>query len=126
MKTTAWIASAAAGLLINAVLATASQAEAAKVPEAAIQFANHGGIRDWNALDDNGIWVQGNSNKWYYATFIGPCTGLRFETTVAFVPGANGTLDRWSAVKTHNTGRCQFKSMTASDTPPPSLRKPKE
>jgi hypothetical protein len=123
MKSNAWMAATATALFIGAGLTSGVQA-ATNAPEVTIPFANRDGIRNWNVLDDHGIWIQGNGNKWYYASFASPCTGLRFETTVGFVPGPDGALDRWSALETHSTGRCRFKSLTASDTPPPASGKP--
>lgn len=121
MKSNAWISGALAGL---ALVSLASHSMAATgAPEASIPFADHDGIRDWNALDDKGIWVQNNAGKWFYGTFASPCIGLKFENTVGFLPGPTGTLDRWSAVSTHNSGKCRLQSLKASDTPPPSLRK---
>ena len=92
----------------------------AAAPEVAIPFANRGGIRDWNAVDDKGIWIQSVRGQWYYATFFAPCTGIQFETAVRFLPGATGTLDKGSALLSRQTGRCRFASLMASDTPPPA------
>lgn len=95
----------------------------ADAPEASIPFANRGGIRDWNAIDDKGIWIQSIRGQWYYATFFGPCTGIHFQQAVRFLPGTTGTLDKWSAVVNRQTGRCRFSSLKASAEPPPSTRK---
>jgi hypothetical protein len=122
MKSTTWAALAVttlAALVAGNGLTLAASTQAAAAPEAAISFANHGGIRDWNALDDKGIWIQSVRRQWYYATFFGPCTGLQFETAVRFLPGPTGTLDKWSGVLSRQSGRCRFSSLKASDTPPP-------
>jgi hypothetical protein len=90
----------------------------AKPEEVSIPFANHGGIRDWRADGDRGIWVQDIHNKWYYGRFMSPCIGLQFAEAVRFRTGPAGELDRWGAVRARNTGNCVFTSFVRSDGPP--------
>jgi hypothetical protein len=130
-RKTGWIASAA--LLAAAGLAMAEAtptpkpvAGAARPPEASIAFANRGGIRDWQADSDRGMWVQDNHNRWYYGRFMGPCLGLQFAEAVRFRTGASDQLDRWSSVRARDTGNCTFTSFVLSDGPPRKVdRKPK-
>ena len=95
----------------------------AKPREARISFANEGGIRDWQADGDRGIWVQDNHRHWYYGKFMSPCTGLQFVYAVRFKTGAAGELDRFGAVRARDTGNCTFTSFTESEGPP---KKPKK
>ena len=93
-------------------------------PQASIPFASmQGSIRDWQADEDKGVWIQANGKRWYYATFFSPCRSLQFENAVGFMPGSSGTLDRWGALYTPSTGKCQFTSLVASSGPPPKPRK---
>jgi hypothetical protein len=87
--------------------------------EASIPFAARGGIRDWAADGDKGLWVQAVNRKWYYAQFMGRCIGLAFATALGFDTGAESAFDRWSAVIVPGYSRCNVTSLTLSDGPPP-------
>ncbi|MCC7461827.1 MAG: hypothetical protein IT480_05110 [Gammaproteobacteria bacterium] len=103
---------------------TAKPALAANRPqEARIAFANEGGIRDWQADGERGIWVQDNHRRWYYGRFMSACTGLQFVHAVRFKTGAAGELDRFGAVRARDTGNCTFTSFTVSEGPPRKDRK---
>ena len=112
----------AAAILMIAGMAhgedAAPKPAAAKPKEARIAFANEGGIRDWQADGDRGIWVQDNHKHWYYGKFMSPCTGLQFVYAVRFRTGAAGELDRFGAVRARDTGNCTFTSFTESEAPP--------
>lgn len=106
--------------LLGVALLTASAciaADAQRKPYVSIPFVNHGGIRDWVADQDRGIWIQARSGEWYYASFTFPCTGLQFHTRVKFIPEINGDLSRWSSLVVRPAGRCYFRDFTASDRP---------
>ncbi|MEJ0034789.1 MAG: DUF6491 family protein [Gammaproteobacteria bacterium] len=109
-------------VLAAAVLAVApiglACANTAPAPEASIPFVNFGGIHDWKADHDKGLWVQDIHRKWYYATFMGPCVGLDFAVHVGFDARPMDTFDRFSSVIVPGWGRCTLKSMTTSDGPP--------
>lgn len=104
---------AAAGAATLALLSLSAQAK-----DASIAFADHGGIHDWQADRDVGMWVQDSHLKWYYARFMSPCLGLRFAEGVGFVTGPGGNLDRFGAVKVRGEQRCVFTSFEASPGPP--------
>jgi hypothetical protein len=86
--------------------------------QAGIPFANHGGIRDWSADRDKGLWVQSQNRQWYYAEFMGNCFGLNFTQSLAFDTRPMGTFDRWSSVIVPGYQRCTIKSLMPSDGPP--------
>lgn len=90
--------------------------------EASIPFAARGGIRDWAADGEKGLWVQAVNRKWYYAQFMGRCIGLGFATALGFDTGAQSVFDRWSAVIVPGYSRCILTSLTPSDGPPPRKR----
>jgi uncharacterized protein DUF6491 len=90
--------------------------------EASIPFAARGGIRDWAADGERGLWVQAVNRKWYYAQFMGRCVGLGFATALGFDTGAQSVFDRWSAVIVPGYSRCTLTSLTPSDGPPPRKR----
>ncbi|HEV7714731.1 MAG TPA: DUF6491 family protein [Steroidobacteraceae bacterium] len=88
------------------------------VHDATIPFANYGGIRDWTPDRERGLWIQGRNRKWYYASFMGSCTGLNFATALAFDTRGQTSFDRWATVIVPHYGRCAIKSFTASEGPP--------
>ena len=83
-----------------------------------IPFANHGGIRDWQADKDRGLWVQDIHRKWFYATLMSPCIGLNFANTIGFDTQPMGTFDKWSAILVPRWGRCNVTTLVPSDGPP--------
>jgi len=87
--------------------------------EASIPFASRGGIRDWAADGDRGLWVQAVNRKWYYAQFMGRCVGLGFATALGFDTGVQSVFDRWSTVIVPGYSRCALTSLTPSEGPPP-------
>ena len=86
--------------------------------DASIPFADHGGINDWRADKTRGIWVQSTSRKWFYGTFMIPCTGLDQSEAVGFVTSPSGDLDHWSYIVIRGTVPCHFASFTTSEAPP--------
>jgi hypothetical protein len=104
--------------------ATASSAPApidastSRPGDASIPFADHGGINDWRADKTRGIWVQSTNHKWFYGTFMTPCTGLDQSEAVGFVTSPSGDLDHWSYIVIRGTVPCHFASFTASEAPP--------
>lgn len=99
-------------IMIAAFPATAAENSA----EAYIPFANSGGIRDWRALDEKGLYVQGPKRQWYYATLIGPCYGLPWAHSIAFVTNPADSFDKFSAVLVQNN-RCPVTSLVKTDSP---------
>jgi hypothetical protein len=87
-------------------------------PEVSIPFINHGGIYDFHAYNDLGIWIQGRDRKWYYGKFFSPCIGIANSITVGFSGGPTDTLDRFGAVYSRETGRCTLTSLRAGEMPP--------
>ena len=104
-----------AALLAAAGAACASEAAA---PDVSIPFANHGGIRDWKADRDQGVWVQDIHRKWYYAKLMGTCIGLDFAQTIGFDTHPLGRFDQFSSIFVPGGGRCAVQSLTSSVEPP--------
>ena len=118
------VAASLAGTLAFAALSTTALAAAA--PEAAIAFANHGGVNDWKADGTKGLWVQDRSRQWYYAELMGPCFGLNFANTLGFVTEPDGALNRRSSIILKDASshelRCQFQTFDRSPGPPPPAK----
>jgi hypothetical protein len=105
----------ALGAVLVAIAGGALAATAA--PEPSIPFANHGGIRDWAADHDRGLWVQDVHRQWYYAKLMGPCIGLPFAQTIGFDTHPLGRFDKYSAIVVPGSGRCTVQSFTLSGGP---------
>jgi hypothetical protein len=106
-------------------LAAAANAPAvAPTTDVSVPFANHGGIRDWSADNDRGLWVQDAHRKWYYAKLMGPCTGLNFATSIGFDTRPIGTFDRFSTIVVPREGRCTIESLAPSEGPPVKHKTP--
>lgn len=93
-------------------------AGSARPPEVSIPFVSHGGIQDWAADKDRGLWVQDVHRRWYYAEFMSPCTGLDFAMRVAFDTRPLDSLDRFSSIIVPGEGRCRIKGLAPSEGPP--------
>ncbi|MEJ1963321.1 MAG: DUF6491 family protein [Gammaproteobacteria bacterium] len=116
MNTTKFRRHIAIAAALAAIAGTAGAAPPA-APEPAIPFANHGGIYDWSADRDQGLWVQDIHRQWYYAKLMGPCIGLNFAQTLGFDTHPLGRFDRFSAIVVPGTGRCVVQSLSLSDGP---------
>jgi hypothetical protein len=86
-----------------------------------IPFANLGSVRDFRALSDDVLLIEGTGHRWYRATLFGPCIGLRHAESLAFVTEPGGALDRFSAIYVEGR-RCTFRSFERTD--PPAKGKP--
>jgi len=115
MKARKRVAALLGATLVAAVFAVS--ALAAPNDGARIPFANAGGIRDWEADHDRGLWVQDTHRRWYYASLRGPCVGLHFATTIAFDTHPMGTFDKFSSIIVRG-GRCTVMTLEPSAAPP--------
>jgi hypothetical protein len=110
------------GTILAAALAIVplSSSFATTARGAEIPFANRGGIRDWQADRDQGLWVQDIHRQWYYAKLMAPCIGLDFAQTIGFDTHPLGRFDKFSSifVPGAGSGRCAVQSFTASGAPP--------
>lgn len=107
-------------LLAAAGAAFASEARPTISTKDYIPFANSGGIRDWKADRDQGLWVQDAHRQWYYAKLMSPCIGLNFAQTIGFDTHPLGRFDKFSSIFVPGAGggRCAVRSFTVSGAPP--------
>ena len=113
------------GLLLGALsLITAASVHAGTAPQrqAAIDHANQGGIADWYASDDSGIFVMDRTGRWYRAEFVGSCPRVTLQNTIAFRTSVTGRLDALGSVVTAD-GVCPLRSLTRSERPAAKGRK---
>jgi Family of unknown function (DUF6491) len=106
-------------LALAATLAMPCPAAAAppNSDNASIAFANQGGIYDWAADGDHGIYIESLDRKWYYAKLFAPCIDLPFAQRVGFVtePGS-GDFDKFSSILVRGQ-ECHVVSFTRSQPP---------
>ena len=101
------------GASLQGTVATSSP----ETPQASIPFANTASsIRDWQADDIQGIWVQDAFRRWYYAKLMAPCLGLDFATRVGFQTSGGDTLDKFSSVIVPGHGNCPIASFPTGNT----------
>ena len=115
---TSWRSKAAlaVGLVAATLAGSAAASESAVQPS--IHFADHGGIYDWRANGDKGIWVQSIGGQWFYGTFMGTCLGLDTALRVGFQSEPTGDFDRWSTVIVPHESRCHLSTFEPSAGPP--------
>jgi hypothetical protein len=114
-------------LVVGAAAATAQEAPPppAEVPadRPAIHFADFGGIRNWRADDDKVLFIEARNDKWYKATFFGPCWGLRSAVQIGFVSDVGSSIDRYGSIVVRRPGsgtvECHFRTFEELPGPPP-------
>lgn len=108
-------------LLVSMGLCTAAGAAPDRA-EVAIPFPQSS-IRDWQADKRDGLWIQDQHRRWYYARIMGPCIGLDFALTIGFDSRHGSSFDRFSSIVVPREGRCALQSLTRSDAPPKKAAK---
>ncbi len=68
-------------------------------------------IRDWHAPDNLTLIIELIGRQKLKATFMSPCTGIRFTDTLAFVSRGPFELDRHSSVLLPDGQRCFFRDL---------------
>lgn len=102
------------GAGVAAQQATSSGGEAA---EASIPFVNQRGIRDWQAVDSDKIYLQASGGQWYLATLATSVPDLPFAQAIGFETKGIDRLDRFGSVVVAGT-RYPLKSLVESGPPP--------
>jgi hypothetical protein len=92
-------------------------APAAPAPQAQIPFANHGGIYDWQVVDNRTVLIQSQSRKWYKATLMSSCFQLPFAERLGFESNPDGSFDKFSTIKVHGQ-TCPLVSLVETTAPP--------
>jgi hypothetical protein len=94
--------------------------------ETSIPFIGTIGLYNFEADSDRGVWLQDQQRRWYYATVLGPCTGLPFATRIGVDTRFGGSqLDRTGTLLVDRQ-RCPINSLVASNGPPPKAKKAKK
>ena len=94
--------------------------------ETSIPFVGTIGLYNFDARDDQGVYLQDQQRRWYYARINGVCTGLPYADRIAVDTRFGGSqLDRTGTLLVGGR-RCAIDSLTASNGPPPRAKKPKK
>ena len=64
-----------------------------------------------------GVFVRGDTGKWYYARTEAPCPRLLRTSAISFVGAVQNRLDRYGAIVVEGW-RCQLASVVESGPPP--------
>lgn len=92
-------------------------------PEVSVPFVSFGNVRSFDARNDTGIYLESTSGKWYYGKFFSPCIGIQYALAIQVLPSGTDTLDRWSKIRSRESGTCMLTSLVAAPTPPDRARK---
>jgi hypothetical protein len=94
--------------------------------ETSIPFVGTIGLYNFEADSDRGVYLQDQQRRWYYARIGGVCTGLPFSNRIAVDTRFGGSqLDRTGTLLVDGQ-RCHIDSLTASNGPPPKVKKPRK
>ncbi len=94
--------------------------------ETSIPFVGTIGLYNFDARDDQGVYLQDQQRRWYYARINGVCTRLPYANRIAVDTRFGGTqLDRTGSLLVDGQ-RCAIDSLTASNGPPPKVSKPRK
>ncbi len=94
--------------------------------EASIPFIRVNNLYNFEADGTRGVWLQVQSQLWYYAQTSGPCQELPFAQRLGVDTRFGGnSLDRTGTLLVDGQ-RCPLTSLVASDGPPPKEKKPKK
>ena len=86
--------------------------------DASIAFPNHGGIRNFEANEERGLWIEDRQRRWYYAKFIGNCRGIDYANGIAFDTRGSSSFDRFGAIAV-NGDYCLIESLVTAEKPLP-------
>jgi hypothetical protein len=75
-------------------------------------------IRDWTEREDGSLLIRGNNDRWYHATFMGPCPWLNMANRIGFKTNPGGDLDKFSSVRVDGY-ECQFSTFDEVADPRP-------
>jgi hypothetical protein len=113
-----------AALALIAAPVSASEAPVAQ-RQAAIHFANHGGVDDWRAEDSDTIYFKDNHRRWYRAELFSSAFDLPYANQIGIDASPSGTLDKWGAIYVRGQ-RYVFRSFEPVDGPPPKRKRHKD
>jgi hypothetical protein len=103
-------------LLVSTAMAESPAPAQTPTPEAQIAFADHGGIYNWQVVDDHTVLIQSQSRKWYKATLLSRCIDLPFAERLGFESNSDGSFDKFSSIQVRSQ-KCPLISLVATTAP---------
>ena len=73
---------------------------------------------EWLPDGDRGLYIRGDTGRWYHARLAGGCARLGHGGRMRFNASPSDRFDRFSSIRIDGW-RCQVDSVTASAGPPP-------
>lgn len=120
-----------AALAALVFLASAAHSKSSPLPtwpelgkETSIPFANIHGIRNFETDGNDGLWLEGNNRRWYYATVAGPCWDLDFAQQIGYDTRGSNTFDKFSSILVGGH-RCAVLSVVTANKPLPRKERQK-
>lgn len=93
--------------------------------ESSIVFPSDSSIRNWQADQSRGIWIQDRQKNWYYGSFAGFCRDVDFAQAIGVETRGAGRLDKFASIIVRGE-RCPLVSFVTSDGPPSKTQKAAE
>ena len=72
---------------------------------------------DWRPDGTQGLFIQAETGRWYYARLQAECPRLANRANIRFEAAPDGDFDRYSVVRADGW-RCQVACVTESGAPP--------
>ncbi len=119
-----FLAAIVACLIATAAIADTPAAPNTPAAETQIPFANHGGIYNWQVINERTLLIQGQNRKWYKATLMSACFDLPFAEQLGFEANSNGSFDKFSSIKARGQN-CPLISLVETTPPPRKVKSSK-
>ncbi len=84
--------------------------------EGEISFPAHGGIRNFRADSDKGVWLEDRQRNWYYASFLGTCPEIRFAQGIGIDTRGSARFDKHSKILVRGNV-CAIATLVTADKP---------
>lgn len=113
------IAAALLSVAGPAIAGPSGQSATAQAEQVRIPFASFGTIRNFRAVGDDVVYLQGTHRRWYRAELNGPCLNLPAALRIGLDTRFSGnTLDNTSTLIVGGE-HCRIMSLTRAESPPP-------
>ena len=84
--------------------------------EASIAFPAQGGVRNFRADNDRGVWIEDQRRNWYYASFFGACSGIGNADAIGFDTRGSERFDRHGRIIVGDDV-CALQTLVSADKP---------
>ena len=81
-----------------------------------ISFPAQGGIRNFRADTDRGVWLEDRRRNWYFASFLGTCPEIRFAQGIGIDTRGSARFDKFSKIVVGNNV-CAIATLVTADKP---------